>query len=339
VVAVNPLMHEEAAHTALLLTVVTSSGTYTDTLDVQATLPWKVASGLENVPIGRPVLLHAKDRPVGDTDPYDWTLIRPGARAPRSSIPPRRIPGSTPTSRASTPSKSRIRDDRPDRDRRLRRHLGGRDHRQGSRHRRPPARGGLHRVLPQRRHEDRARQVHAVAAERPRRDLHGQPQHQHALRGGLLPVPLGRLRPGCRERRLRRRRRLPGLPGVRSDQQCSQQSHRQLVHRGERLPETARLANIQCENCHGPRSFNGAHGNEAASRSLARPTAASATASRCGTVAISSGSSPATRTTRSRSPREITAAARVATPRTASSPGSRSCSTTIRPPIRSPTSR
>ena len=78
VVAVNPLMHEEAAHTALLFTVVTSSGTYTDTLDVQATLPWKVASGLQNVPIGRPVLLHAKDRPVGDTDPYDWTLIRPG---------------------------------------------------------------------------------------------------------------------------------------------------------------------------------------------------------------------------------------------------------------------
>ncbi len=78
VVAVNPLMQEDAAHVALLLTVVTSSGTYTATLDVQAALPWKVASGLHNVPIGRAVLMHAKNRPEGDTDPYDWTLIRPG---------------------------------------------------------------------------------------------------------------------------------------------------------------------------------------------------------------------------------------------------------------------
>jgi hypothetical protein len=77
VVAVNPLMDEEAGHVALLLTVVTSSGTYTGTLDVHATLPWKVASGLRNVPIGRAVLVHAKDRPASDTDPYDWALIRP----------------------------------------------------------------------------------------------------------------------------------------------------------------------------------------------------------------------------------------------------------------------
>lgn len=77
VVAVNPLMEEEAGHVALLLTVVTSSGTYAATLDVHATLPWKVASGLGNVPIGRAVLVHAKDRPVGDTNPYDWTLIKP----------------------------------------------------------------------------------------------------------------------------------------------------------------------------------------------------------------------------------------------------------------------
>jgi len=78
VVAVNPLMDEEAGHVALLLTVVTSSGTYTGTLEVHAMLPWKVASGLQSVPIGRAVLMHAKDRPLGDTDPYDWTLIRPG---------------------------------------------------------------------------------------------------------------------------------------------------------------------------------------------------------------------------------------------------------------------
>jgi hypothetical protein len=78
VVAVNPLMQEEAGHVALLLTVVTSSGSYTDTLDIHATLPWKVASGLQSVPIGRAVLLHAKDRPPGDTNPYDWTLIGPG---------------------------------------------------------------------------------------------------------------------------------------------------------------------------------------------------------------------------------------------------------------------
>ena len=77
VVAVNPLMEEEAGHVVLLLTVVTSSGTYTATLDIHAKLPWKVASGLRNVPIGRAVLVHAKDRPEGDTDPYDWDLVPP----------------------------------------------------------------------------------------------------------------------------------------------------------------------------------------------------------------------------------------------------------------------
>ena len=79
VVAVNPLMVEDAGKIVLLLTVVTSSGTYTAPLEIDVALPWKVASGLRNVPIGRPVLVHAKDRPAGDTDPYDWTLVRPAS--------------------------------------------------------------------------------------------------------------------------------------------------------------------------------------------------------------------------------------------------------------------
>ncbi len=79
VVAVNPLMVEKAGDVVLLLTVTTSSGAYAKTLDIGVALPWKVASGLQNVPVGRPVLVHAKDRPAGNTDPYDWTLLQPAS--------------------------------------------------------------------------------------------------------------------------------------------------------------------------------------------------------------------------------------------------------------------
>jgi hypothetical protein len=69
VVGVNPLALEEAGHVALTVNVTTSSGTYTDHTDIHTELPWNVAGGILNVPIGRPVLLHGKTQ-----DTYDWSL-------------------------------------------------------------------------------------------------------------------------------------------------------------------------------------------------------------------------------------------------------------------------
>jgi hypothetical protein len=60
------------------LTVVTTSGTYKLPVTVSATLPYAPASaGLRNVPVGKPVLLHGKTQ-----DTYDWALQAPaGSKA------------------------------------------------------------------------------------------------------------------------------------------------------------------------------------------------------------------------------------------------------------------
>jgi len=156
-------------------------------------------------------------------------------------MPPRKTPGSLPTSRASTPSTSPIPPRPTDRDRRLRGTwvgvITGKD---AGIDGLPLAEGctslchnDVTKIAPDK---------FTRGAERPRRDLHGQPQHQHALRGGLLPVPLvgyDRMSTTVASTTPPTTR----TSGVRPDQQCSQQSHRQLVHGGERLPATARLAN------------------------------------------------------------------------------------------------
>jgi hypothetical protein len=73
VVGANPFALEHAAATVLEVEVRTSSGTYHGEGHVNAAIPWKVSTGLLNVPIGAPVLLHGKDQ-----DTYDWTLSAPG---------------------------------------------------------------------------------------------------------------------------------------------------------------------------------------------------------------------------------------------------------------------
>jgi hypothetical protein len=74
VVGINPFALEEAGLVTLEVTVTTSSGTYSDEAEIHATLPWKPATGVPNVPIGIPVLLHAKDLPEGSGPGYDWSL-------------------------------------------------------------------------------------------------------------------------------------------------------------------------------------------------------------------------------------------------------------------------
>jgi hypothetical protein len=72
VVGVNPFTLEHTAATVLEVEVTTSSGTYHGEGHINTAVPWKVATGLLNVPIGAPVLLHGKDQ-----DSYDWTLSPP----------------------------------------------------------------------------------------------------------------------------------------------------------------------------------------------------------------------------------------------------------------------
>ncbi len=73
VVGADPFALEHTAATVLELEVTTTSGTYHGEAHVNTAIPWKVSTGLLNVPIGAPVLLHGKDQ-----DSYDWTLSGPG---------------------------------------------------------------------------------------------------------------------------------------------------------------------------------------------------------------------------------------------------------------------
>ena len=76
VVGLSPFALEEAAVVALEVTVTTSSGTYTGHAEVYAELPWAVSSGLANIPIGIPVLMHGKTQSA-----YNWAMDRPAGSA------------------------------------------------------------------------------------------------------------------------------------------------------------------------------------------------------------------------------------------------------------------
>lgn len=91
VVGVNPFALEEAAYAEFEVVVVTSSGTYTETLEVHTHLPWKPSTGLRTVPIGTTVLLHAKDQAT-----WDWTLTPPAGSAAALVNPMTRSPEFTP---------------------------------------------------------------------------------------------------------------------------------------------------------------------------------------------------------------------------------------------------
>ena len=72
VMGINPFDLEEAGKVVLTVTVETDSGTYSDDLDVATALPFKVTAGVRDVAIGLPVLLHTK---AGTS--FNWTLVAP----------------------------------------------------------------------------------------------------------------------------------------------------------------------------------------------------------------------------------------------------------------------
>jgi hypothetical protein len=66
---INPFALEEAGLVTLKVTVTTSSGSFEDEVEIHAELPWKPQAGIRTVPTDVPVLLHGKDQTA-----YDWQL-------------------------------------------------------------------------------------------------------------------------------------------------------------------------------------------------------------------------------------------------------------------------
>jgi hypothetical protein len=91
VVGVAPLALEEAAAVKLDIAVVTSSGTYHTTTSIASKLPWTTATGNRNVPLFLPVLLHGKTQAS-----YNWTLTGPTGSTAVLSDPTTQNPEFTP---------------------------------------------------------------------------------------------------------------------------------------------------------------------------------------------------------------------------------------------------
>lgn len=90
VLGINPFALEETGLITLRLTVTTSSGTYTEDVEIHTELPWRPSAGIRNVPIGVPVLLNSKEQ-----GSYDWQLTAPANS--RASLPANgRFPEFTP---------------------------------------------------------------------------------------------------------------------------------------------------------------------------------------------------------------------------------------------------
>jgi hypothetical protein len=72
VLGTSPRALEEAGAVALDVVVVTTSGTYHNAASIAVTLPWTPATGLKNVAVLVPVVLHGKTQAT-----YNWTLTGP----------------------------------------------------------------------------------------------------------------------------------------------------------------------------------------------------------------------------------------------------------------------
>jgi hypothetical protein len=72
VAGVNPFSLEEACHIALEVEVITTSGSHFGEADFETHSPWDVSLGVHTVPIGVPVLLHGKVQKT-----YDWSMTVP----------------------------------------------------------------------------------------------------------------------------------------------------------------------------------------------------------------------------------------------------------------------
>jgi hypothetical protein len=76
IVGINPFSLEHAGMVTLEVEVVTSSGTYHGEGEVHTHLPWSPAHGIHNVPLDVPVLLHGKSQ-----SHYNWVMGTPSGSA------------------------------------------------------------------------------------------------------------------------------------------------------------------------------------------------------------------------------------------------------------------
>jgi hypothetical protein len=95
VVAINPFAFEKAEEVPLLTySVTTTSGTYTANVSLSVALPWVVNSGVKTVPVNVPVLLYAKDQ---DPASYNWVISSsPGSSSAALSDDTTQTPWFTP---------------------------------------------------------------------------------------------------------------------------------------------------------------------------------------------------------------------------------------------------
>ena len=99
---ISPWSLELAEDAVFRVTVTTDSGSYSDTVHVSANLPYAVNGGLQNVPIGKTVLLRGKTQPA-----YSWRLTAPAGSSAVVSDSTANTHGSCPMSMASTQSRNR----------------------------------------------------------------------------------------------------------------------------------------------------------------------------------------------------------------------------------------
>ena len=91
VVGVDPFTLEETGLVELEARVTTTSGTYTDHVEIDTMLPWRVAGSIGNVPLNRPVVLHGKKQAS-----YDWELTPPSGSGTTLRWPASQDPTFTP---------------------------------------------------------------------------------------------------------------------------------------------------------------------------------------------------------------------------------------------------
>ncbi len=91
VVGINPWSLEETVLVVLEVEVDTDLGIFTDEVEIHTDLPWEWSTGLRNVPINVPVLVQAKEHTA-----YDWTLNAPAGSAATLNDATTRWPHFTP---------------------------------------------------------------------------------------------------------------------------------------------------------------------------------------------------------------------------------------------------
>jgi hypothetical protein len=87
----SPFSLEEAALVTFLVEVTTTEGDAEAEVEIHTMLPWKPASDARSVPIERTVLLHGKDQ-----ESYEWSLDSPSGSAADLSDPMSQNPDFTP---------------------------------------------------------------------------------------------------------------------------------------------------------------------------------------------------------------------------------------------------